>query len=87
MTPDFFDKYIDKYQSEHKSLKKILYVCNPNKFIAAEYLLREHEKKGDKIIVFSDLTFPLVWMAEYMKRPFIKGDMNEQEKLNILAYF
>ena len=46
-----------------------------------------HEARGDKIIVFSDEIFPLVWLARHMKRYFIKGGMNEQEKMNILTHF
>ena len=50
-------------------------------------MINLHEQRGDKIIVFSDEIFPLVWLAKHMKRPFIKGGMNELEKMNILAYF
>jgi hypothetical protein len=34
--------------------KRLLYVMNPNKFHACQYLIEYHEERGDKIIVFSD---------------------------------
>ena len=38
---------------------QLLYVMNPNKFRACEFLIRFHERRGDKIIVFSDNVFAL----------------------------
>ena len=36
---------------------QVLYVMNPNKFRACEFLIRFHEQqRGDKIIVFADIT-------------------------------
>ena len=37
----------------------LLYVLNPNKIHACQYLIQEHERRGDKIIVFSDNIFAL----------------------------
>ena len=69
MTPEFYREYLNC-----KSRKRILiYVMNPNKFRACEvgyrqfwalisifqYLVRYHEKRKDKIIVFSDNVFAL----------------------------
>ena len=65
----------------------MLYVCNPNKFIACEYLVQLHEARGDKVIVFSDNLFALEWLAKAMKRPFINGRVSELERMNILDYF
>ena len=53
MTPDFYKEYL----ARAKMQKIMFYVCNPNKFIACEYLIRLHEARGDKIIVFSDQLF------------------------------
>ena len=36
-------------------VKQSLYVMNPSKLRATEFLVRFHEARGDKIIVFSDL--------------------------------
>ena len=38
---------------------QLLYVTNPNKFRACEFLIRFHERRGDKVIVFSDNVFAL----------------------------
>lgn len=51
-----------------------LYVMNPNKFRACEFLIRFHEQqRGDKIIVFSDNLFALREYAKKLKRPYIDG--------------
>ncbi len=41
---------------------------NPIKFMVCEYLIRYHEERGDKIIVFSDDTFCLHTYANKLKR-------------------
>ena len=38
---------------------QLLYVSNPNKFRACQFLIRFHERRNDKIIVFSDNVFAL----------------------------
>jgi hypothetical protein len=51
-----------------------LYVMNPNKFQACEFLIRYHEQqRGDKIIVFSDNIFALREYAHALRKPFIYG--------------
>jgi DNA excision repair protein ERCC-3 len=51
-----------------------LYVMNPNKFRACEFLIRFHEQqRGDKIIVFSDNLFALREYATKLRKPFIYG--------------
>ena len=54
----------------------MFYVCNPNKFIACEYLIQLHEARGDKIIVFSDNLDAQEILAKALKRPFINGKTN-----------
>ena len=65
----------------------MFYVCNPNKFVAAEYLIRLHEARGDKIIVYSDNIFAQEWLARTLKKPFINGSTNQLERMNILNHF
>ncbi len=44
----------------HKTKKRILlYTMNPNKFRACQFLIRFHERRNDKIIVFADNVFAL----------------------------
>ena len=40
-------------------LLQLLYAMNPNKFRACQFLIRYHERRNDKIIVFSDNVFAL----------------------------
>ena len=65
----------------------MFYVCNPNKFIACEYLIRLHEARGDKIIVFSDQLFAQRQLAEALRRPYINGMTGQQERMEILTRF
>ena len=59
MTPEFYREYL-KEQSRKRML---LYCMNPNKFQSCQFLIKYHEDRGDKIIVFSDNVFALeVWM-------------------------
>lgn len=37
----------------------LLYCMNPKKFQACQFLIKYHEDRGDKIIVFSDNVFAL----------------------------
>ena len=53
MTPKFYTEYLARARQQ----RILFYVCNPNKFIACEYLINLHESRGDKIIVFSDNLF------------------------------
>jgi len=45
-------------------LGRLLYTMNPNKFRACQHLVNEHERRGDKILVFSDNIFALKLYAE-----------------------
>jgi DNA excision repair protein ERCC-3 len=52
-----------------------------------EFLVRFHEERGDKIIVFSDLVYSLKLYAEMLKRPLIYGETPERERQAILGTF
>jgi len=60
---------------------------NPNKFRACEYLMRFHEARGDKVIVFSDNVFALKKYAIKLGRPFIYGPTSQAERLRVLEQF
>lgn len=55
MTAEFFSEYL----RQPVATGRLLYAMNPNKFRACEYLMRFHEARGDKVIVFSDNVFAL----------------------------
>lgn len=83
MTPEFYKEYLQCRTSK----KLLLYVMNPNKFRAAQFLIRYHEKRGDKTIVFSDNVFALKHYAIKMNKPYIYGPTSQNERIQILQNF
>lgn len=55
MTPEFYREYL----REKSRRRMLLYSMNPNKFQACQFLIKYHEQRGDKIIVFSDNVYAL----------------------------
>ncbi|KAJ2659645.1 DNA repair helicase RAD25 [Coemansia sp. RSA 1200] len=83
MTSEFYKAYL-----EEQSRKRVLiYVMNPNKFRACQYLIRYHANRGDKIIVFVDNVFALIEYARTLKMPYIYGGTPQQERIRILNNF
>jgi DNA excision repair protein ERCC-3 len=84
MTGPFMKEYLS---ASNARLKQSLYIMNPSKLRATEFLVRFHEERGDKIIVFSDLVFSLKLYAEMLKKPLIFGNTPERERQAILGTF
>ncbi|XP_065858323.1 general transcription and DNA repair factor IIH helicase/translocase subunit XPB1 [Euphorbia lathyris] len=85
MTKEFFAEYLKK---ENSKKKQALYVMNPNKFRACEFLIRFHEQqRGDKIIVFADNLFALTEYAMKLRKPMIYGATSHAERTKILQAF
>ena len=84
MTGPFMKEYL---MATNARLKQLLYVMNPSKLRAVEFLVRFHEERGDKIIVFSDLVYSLKLYAEMLKKPLIYGETPERERQAILGTF
>ncbi|MBW0530862.1 hypothetical protein O181_070577 [Austropuccinia psidii MF-1] len=55
MTPKFYREYL----RERSRKRNLLYCMNPQKFQACQFLIKYHEERGDKIIVFSDNVYAL----------------------------
>ena len=55
MTPEFYREYL----REQTRKRMLLYCMNPNKIQACQFLIKYHEDRGDKIIVFSDNVYAL----------------------------
>ncbi|ETO15472.1 excision repair cross-complementing rodent repair deficiency, complementation group 3, partial [Reticulomyxa filosa] len=53
---------------------------NPNKFRAMEHLIQIHEKRGDKVLVFSDNIELLKHCAITLGKPFIYGETKDTER-------
>ncbi|KAL2917757.1 DNA repair helicase RAD25 [Polyrhizophydium stewartii] len=83
MTGDFYQEYL----KSNSGKRRLLCVMNPSKFMACEYLIRWREKQGDKIIVFSDNVFALMYYAMELKKPFIYGETPHEERSKLLNMF
>ncbi|UZJ52759.1 hypothetical protein CBS101457_002079 [Exobasidium rhododendri] len=83
MTPEFYREYL------HERSRKRALLCsmNPNKFQACQFLIDYHEKRGDKIIVFSDNVHTLRAYSMKLSKPFIDGQIAQQERMRILNHF
>ncbi|KAH3757657.1 transcription factor IIH subunit [Pelomyxa schiedti] len=84
MTEAFYKAYLTSTDPRQQQL---LYVMNPNKFQACQYLMQFHENRGDKVIVFSDNIDALKHYAKMLQRPFIYGPTSNQERLAVLEAF
>ncbi|SCU83391.1 LAMI_0C03026g1_1 [Lachancea mirantina] len=83
MTAEFYQEYL----RESARKRMLLYIMNPTKFQACQFLIQYHEKRGDKIIVFSDNVCALQEYALKLGKPFIFGSTPQQERMNILQNF
>ncbi|KAJ4417914.1 DNA repair helicase RAD25 [Gnomoniopsis sp. IMI 355080] len=83
MPTEFYDEYL-KMKSRAKSL---LYVMNPMKIQACQYLITYHEGRGDKIIVFSDDVYALEFYARKLMKPYLYGGTSNAERQEILQRF
>ncbi|TFK72966.1 DNA helicase [Pluteus cervinus] len=83
MTPDFYREYL----REQSRKRMLLYCMNPNKFQACQFLIKYHEDRGDKIIVFSDNVYALEAYAKRLNKLFIHGGTGQTERMRILARF
>ncbi|KAF2437045.1 DNA repair helicase RAD25 [Tothia fuscella] len=84
MTPEFYDKYLDQ---KEVNMKNLLSTMNPRKFQAAQFLIEYHEKRGDKVIVFSDNVYALERFAQKLGKVFIYGGTPQAERQQILENF
>lgn len=64
-----------------------MHTGNPNKFKALQFLIRNHEMLGHKIIVFCDSLLILNYYAQTLGYPVIDGDLNTDEKNKIFNIF
>lgn len=83
MTPEFYREYL----REASRRKMLLYCMNPNKFQAAQFLIKYHEDRGDKIIVFSDNVYALQAYAKKLVKPWIDGSTPQSERMRVLNHF
>lgn len=84
MTAEFYREYLTIKPRKKASLIAIM---NPNKYRICQYLIKFHEARNDKIIVFSDNVFALKHYAEKLYCPYIYGETNQAERMQILQNF
>lgn len=83
MTPEFYREYL----AIRTRKRKLVYVMNPIKLRTCQFLIRYHERRNDKIIVFSDIVFALRAYAKKFGKPFIDGQTVQAERMKILQNF
>jgi len=83
MSPEFYREYLVMKAQR----KLLLSTMNPNKFKACQFLIRYHERRNDKIIVFSDNVFALKHYAVKLNKPYLYGPTSQGERLSVLQNF
>lgn len=83
MTAEFYHEYLRQTARR----RMLLYIMNPTKFQACQFLIHYHELRGDKIIVFADNVLALQEYALKLKKPYIYGATPQLERMNILKNF
>ena len=83
MTTEFYQEYL----RETSRRRALLYIMNPRKFQACQFLINYHESRGDKVIVFSDNVYALEKYALALKKAYIYGGTPQAERLRILENF
>jgi len=83
MQAEFYREYLTAKPSK----RLLFYVMNPNKFRACQYLIKYHERRSDKVIVFADNVFALKHYALKLGRPYIYGPTSQSERMQILQNF
>lgn len=83
MTTEFFQEYL----RETSRKRALLYIMNPRKFQACQFLIDYHERRGDKVIVFSDNVYALQRYALKLKKFYIYGGTPQAERLRVLENF
>ncbi|KAF1996965.1 TFIIH basal transcription factor complex helicase XPB subunit [Amniculicola lignicola CBS 123094] len=84
MTPEFYMEWLKPGITQKRAL---LSVMNPRKFQACQFLIKYHENRGDKIIVFSDNVYALEKYAKKLGKAYIYGATPQSERLRILENF
>jgi len=84
MTPEFYTEWLKPSTTQKRSLLSIM---NPRKFQACQFLIDYHEKRGDKIIVFSDNVYALEKYAKKLGKAYIYGGTPQNERMQILENF
>ena len=78
MTPAFMSAYLDSKPRQ----QKMLWIMNPSKLAAVEFLVKYWEDRGHKIIVFSDDITAVTLYSHHLGRPCMTGAVVTVPSLN-----
>lgn len=84
MTGEF---YKDMLRTNEIGRRRLLSAMNPNKFMTVERLIKYHERRGDKILVFADILWVLEKYSAILKKPFLCGRTSDDERNKIFQMF
>ena len=84
MTSEFCAEYMSE---PNQYRKQLLSVLNPNKVLACEHLMKYHEARNDKVIIFCDNITALHRYAQLLNRRSIHGGTNQKDRLLYLGQF
>ena len=84
MTTEFYSEYL---RTKNTNKRALLFTMNPRKFQACQFLIDYHEKRGDKVIVFSDNVYALISYARRLGKAMIYGETPQHEREKVLANF
>eukprot|EP01126_Amoeba_proteus_P042285 TRINITY_DN4592_c0_g1_i4.p1 TRINITY_DN4592_c0_g1~~TRINITY_DN4592_c0_g1_i4.p1 ORF type:complete len:976 (+),score=215.75 TRINITY_DN4592_c0_g1_i4:1181-4108(+) len=73
--------------TSNAQIKKLIWICNPNKIRVVHSLIQNHLKQGHKIMMFCDILFALSFYEMWLKRPKIEGNTPESDRQAILQNF
>merc|ERR1711881_58596 len=74
-------------RAKNPQQRLLLSTMNPKKFQACQYLINFHEKRGDKIIVFSDNVYALEKYSTRLGKLRIDGGTSDAERVQTLENF
>jgi len=77
MAPEFYREYV-RARGEHTRMA--LACCNPVKCWAMDFLLKFHEGRGDKVIIFSESIFAISLYAAQYQAVVIAGSTPQRER-------
>lgn len=83
MPSEFYEHYLEHGPRS----RQVFCAMNPTKFQACQCLIKYHESRGDKIIVFSDNVYALEAYATKLVKPFLFGGTSNAERQIIIDYF
>ncbi|EAL49560.1 DNA repair helicase, putative [Entamoeba histolytica HM-1:IMSS-B] len=84
MTIPFYEEYINNSNYRHKI---ILSALNPNKIEVTKFLIKQHLKRNEQIILFCDSIIVLKEIGYQINCPIFFGESPNKERLDILNKF